>query len=102
MQRSRFPFANHEQGQILPPPTSPPIRAGAPRSRKRTFEPEQTGSLGLGGVDKFEPVSGGGDLDHAEKAFGELILSRGDGANDFQATEDAFDVIAFPGKRPLC
>lgn len=24
----------------------------------------------LGGVDKFEPVSGGGDMDHAEKAFG--------------------------------
>ncbi|MBY0284898.1 MAG: hypothetical protein K2W81_13180, partial [Sphingomonas sp.] len=25
----------------------------------------------LGGVDKFEPVSGGGDMDHAEEAFGE-------------------------------
>ncbi len=28
--------------------------------------------LALGGVDKFEPVSGGGDMDHAEEAFGEL------------------------------
>ncbi len=48
----------------------------------------------LSGVDKLEPVSGGGDLDHAEKAFGELIISRGDGAIDFQATEEAFDEIA--------
>jgi hypothetical protein len=48
----------------------------------------------LGGVDKFEPVSGGGDLDHAEEAFGELIASGCDGAVDFQATEEAFDVVA--------
>jgi Ca2+-binding RTX toxin-like protein len=48
----------------------------------------------LGGVDKFEPVSGGGDLDHAEEAFGELVVSGCDGAVDFQATEEAFDVVA--------
>ena len=49
----------------------------------------------LGGVDKFEPASGGGDMDHAEEAFGDLVVSSGDGAVDFQATEEAFDVIAF-------
>lgn len=80
----------------------PAIRAGARRSRKRTFEPAQTGYFGSGGVDRFKPVSGGGDWDHAERAFGELIISRGDGASDFQAAEEAFDAIAFPGKRPLC
>ena len=37
----------------------------------------------LGGVDKFEPVSGGGDVDHAEEAFGELVISGCDGAVDF-------------------
>jgi hypothetical protein len=30
-----------------------------------------------------------------------LIISRGDGAIDFQAAEEAFDVIAFPVERPV-
>ena len=55
----------------------------------------------LGGVGKFEPVSGGNDLNHAEEAFGELIVSGGDGAIDFQSSEEAFDVIAFPVERPV-
>ena len=55
----------------------------------------------LGGVDKFEPVSGGGDMDHAEEAFGELIVSSCDGAVDFQAAKEAFDVISFPVERPV-
>ncbi len=37
----------------------------------------------LGRVDKFEPVSGGGDMDHVEEAFGELVVAGGDGAVDF-------------------
>jgi hypothetical protein len=45
-------------------------------------------------VDKFEPVSGGGDVNHAEEAFGELIISSGDGAVDFQAAEEAFGVVS--------
>ena len=49
----------------------------------------------LGGVDKFEPVSGGGDMDHAEEAFGELVVAGSDGTVDFQTTEEAFDAIAF-------
>ena len=55
----------------------------------------------LGGVDKFEPVSGGGDMDHAEEAFGELVVSGGDGAVDFQTAKVAFDVIAFTVERPV-
>jgi hypothetical protein len=47
-------------------------------------------------VNKFEPVSGGGDMDHAEEAFGELIVAGGDGAVDFQASEEAFDLVSFP------
>ncbi|TWH78271.1 hypothetical protein IQ25_04227, partial [Novosphingobium taihuense] len=31
----------------------------------------------LGGVDKFEPVSGGGEMDHPEEAVGQLIVSGG-------------------------
>ena len=52
-------------------------------------------------MDKFEPVSGGGDLDHAEEVVGELIVSRGDGAVDFQAAEEALDVIALLVERPV-
>jgi hypothetical protein len=32
----------------------------------------------LGSVDKFEPVSDGGDVGHAEEAFGELVITGGD------------------------
>jgi hypothetical protein len=52
-------------------------------------------------VDKFEPVSGGGDVNHAEEAFGELVVAGCDGAVDFQATEEALDLIAFPVERPV-
>ena len=55
----------------------------------------------LGGVDKFEPVSGGCDMDHVEEAFGKLIISGCDGSVDFQASEEAFDVIAFLVERPV-
>ncbi len=55
----------------------------------------------LGGVDKFEPVSGAGDMYHAEEAFGELIISGGDGAVDFQAAEESFDVVSLPVERPV-
>ncbi|TWH84519.1 hypothetical protein IQ25_02274, partial [Novosphingobium taihuense] len=48
----------------------------------------------LGGVDKFEPVSGGGEMDHPEEAVGQLIVSGGDGAVDFKLPEHALDAIA--------
>lgn len=48
----------------------------------------------LGGVDKFEPVSGGGEMDHTEEAVGKLVVSGRDGAVDFDMAEHAFDAIA--------
>ncbi len=48
----------------------------------------------LGGVDKFEPVPCGSDVDHAEEALGELVIAGGDGAVDFQAAEEAFDMVS--------
>ena len=48
----------------------------------------------LGGVDKFEPVSGGGEMDHSEEAVGQLIVSGGDGAVDFELPEHALDAVA--------
>ena len=40
-------------------------------------------------------------MDHAEEAFGELVIAGGDGTIDFQAPEEAFDVISFPVERPV-
>lgn len=55
----------------------------------------------LGGVDKFEPVSGGGDVNHTEEAFGELVVAGCDGAVNFQAAKEAFDVVSFPVERAV-
>ena len=57
--------------------------------------------ISLGGVDKFEPVFGSGDVNHAEEAFGELIIAGCNGAIDFQAAKEAFDVIALPVEGPV-
>ncbi len=40
-------------------------------------------------------------MDHAEEAFGELIISGCDGAVDFQAPEEAFDVVPLPVERAV-
>lgn len=48
----------------------------------------------LGGVDKFEPVSCCGEMDHAEEAVGQLIVSGRDSAVDLEMAEHAFDAIA--------
>ena len=55
----------------------------------------------LGGVDKFEPVSGGGEVDHAEEAAGELVVARGDGTIDLEVAEHALDAVALLVKRPV-
>ncbi len=52
------------------------------------------GIKGLGGVDKFEPVSSGGEVDHPEEAVGQLIVTGGDGAVDLELPEHALDAIA--------
>ena len=48
----------------------------------------------LGGVDKFEPVSGGGDVDHGQEALRELVIACRDGAINFEASEEALDLVA--------
>ena len=53
----------------------------------------------LGCVDKFEPLSGGGELSHAEKAVGKVVIAGGDGTVDLEVAEEAFDVIVFTVKR---
>lgn len=52
-------------------------------------------------MDKFEPVSGRGDVDHAEEAVGELVVSGGDGAIDFKMAEHAFDAVALSVECPV-
>ena len=55
----------------------------------------------LGGVDKFEPVSGGGEVNHAEETVGQLVVTGGDGAVDLEVTEHALDAVALPVEDPV-
>jgi len=55
----------------------------------------------LGGVDKFEPVPCGGEMDHAEEAAGELVITGGDGAVDLEVAEHALDAVALLVERPV-
>ncbi len=57
--------------------------------------------LALGGVDKFEPVSGGGKMDHSEKAVSQLIVTSGDGSVDFEMSEHALDAVPLLVERPV-
>src|SRR3546814_2725054 len=41
----------------------------------------------LGVVDKFEPASGCGEMDHAEEAVCKLVVAGGDGAVDIDLSE---------------
>ena len=52
-------------------------------------------------MDKFEPVSGSGEVDHAEEATGQLIVSGCDGAVNLELAEHAFDAIALLVERPV-
>ena len=45
----------------------------------------------LGSVDEFEPVSCGGNMNHADETLGELVVSGGNGAVDFQSAKHPFD-----------
>lgn len=45
-------------------------------------------------MDEFEQVAGGGDLDHAEEALGELVVACSNGSVDLEMTEHALDAIA--------
>jgi len=68
--------------------------------QRRGF-PGPVAIINLGGVDKFEPVSGRGEMDHAEEAVGQLIVAGGDGAVDLEVAEHALDAIALLVQRPI-
>jgi len=61
----------------------------------------QNAPVDLGGVDKFEPVSGGGEMDHSKEAAGKLVVAGGDGAVDLELSKHAFDAIALLVERPI-
>lgn len=56
---------------------------------------------GLGGVDKFKPVFGGGEMDHAEEAAGQLVIAGGDGSVDLELAEHTLDAVALLVERPV-
>ena len=68
------------------------------RSKRRAIP--ETGSK-LGSVDKFEPVSSGGEVDHAEEGVGQLVVACGDGTIDLEMAEHALDVVALLVERPV-
>lgn len=57
--------------------------------------------LALGGVDKFEPASGGGEMDLAKEAVGQLAVAGGDRAIDFEMSEHALNAVALPVERAV-
>ena len=56
---------------------------------------------GLGRVDKFEPVSGGGYMNHAKEAVGQLVVAGSDSAVDLELSEHSLDAIALLVERPI-
>jgi hypothetical protein len=48
----------------------------------------------LGCVDKFDPVSGCCEIQHAEKGFGELIVACRNGAVDLEMADDPLDPVS--------
>ncbi len=63
--------------------------------------PRMVKRLVLGGVDKFEPVSGGGEMDHAEEAAGQLVVAGGDSSVDLEMAEYALDAVALLVERSV-
>jgi hypothetical protein len=55
----------------------------------------------LAGVDKFEPVSGGGEVNHSEEATGKLVVAGGDSPIDLEMAEHALDAVTLFVKRPI-
>lgn len=52
-------------------------------------------------MDKFEPVSGGGKMDHSEEAIGQLIVSGCDGAVNLELSGHSLDAIALLVERSI-
>ena len=51
-------------------------------------------------MDKFEPVFDCRQVEHAEEALGELVVSCGDGAVDLEMADHALDAVAQPVEAP--
>ena len=52
-------------------------------------------------MDKFEPVSGRGDMNHSEEAVGKLVVSGGDGTVNLEMAEHALDAVALLVEHPV-
>ncbi len=52
-------------------------------------------------MEKFKPVSGSGEMDHAEEAVGQLIILGGDGTVDFELSEHLLNAITLHIERPI-
>ena len=48
----------------------------------------------LGSVDKFDPVSGCCEVQHAQKGFSELVIAGCDGAVDLEVADNPFDPVS--------
>jgi len=60
-------------------------------SETASVPPTEASTGSLGGVDEFEPVSCGSNMNHADEALGELVVSSSNGAVDFQSAKHPFD-----------
>ncbi|WP_231382260.1 hypothetical protein [Sphingobium indicum] len=52
-------------------------------------------------MDKFEPVSGGGEMDRSKEAVSKLAVAGGDGAVDLEVSGHQFNAIALLVLRPV-
>ena len=52
----------------------------------------------LGGVDKFDPITRGCEIEHSKEAIGELVVPCGDGTVDLEMAEHPFDAVALAVK----
>ena len=52
-------------------------------------------------MDKFEPVSGGGEMDHAQEAVGQLVVAGGVGTVDLEMAEHALDAVTLLVELPI-
>lgn len=54
-----------------------------------------------GGVDKFEPVSGEGEMDHSEETVGKLVVADGDCAVDLELdVPNQLNITSLPAPAP--
>jgi len=72
------------------------VEASFTRSKFTNYLPRA-----LGGVDKFKPVSGGSEMDHAEEAVSQLIIAGGDGTVDLEMAEHSLDAVALLVERSV-